>query len=200
MKKIERKGAFAMAFVCPACQREFEMETEFCPACGAPMNEDAFRIHKKHEKANAVLQPMKWYKFLIYFSIPLSLVLLVINLSGTVNMLKNFDPALYKPEMLSLVQMTLYIDLGCQSLLLPAMLLTEIWLAKKQWKGVQGLWFIYGLQILYAIAGTAVLAQMDLDVMTVVSTLLPGVGMAVRMALEMKYFGKRRDIFSPVKE
>lgn len=197
MRKNKGKGAFAMAFVCPACGREFEMETEFCPACGAPMNEDTFRIQKKNEKANAVLQPMKWYKFLIYFSIPLSIVLLVINLSGTVNMLKNFDPALYKPEMLSLVQMTLYIDLGCQSLLLPAILLTEIWLAKKQWKGVQGLWFVYVVQILYGIAGAVILAQMDLDAMTVASTLLPGVGMAVRMMLEMKYFGKRRDMFSP---
>lgn len=187
-----------MAFVCPACGREFEMETEFCPACGAPMNEDAFRIQKKNEKANAVLQSMKWYKFLIYFSIPLSIVLLVINLLGTVPMYVNFDPALYnKPDKVELIRLSILIDIAALVIQLPFLLTAEIFLIKKRWGGVVSLWFIHGATLLHSVAGAVILAMGHAAGAEVISMLFPAVGIAVRLALETSYFMKRRELFSP---
>ena len=126
-----------MAYQCPECGQEFEMQTEFCPACGKPMNPEAHRIARKNEAENSRLLPLKWYKFLIWFSIPLSILLLFIALYDTVSMLSSFDAALYKPELLQLVRISLYMDLIVQTVLLPmmgyceyALLVMRIWLTR----------------------------------------------------------------------
>lgn len=182
-----------MAYQCPACGQEFEMQTEFCPACGGPMNPEAHRIAQKNAQTNAQLLPMRWYKFLIWISIPLSILLLFYSLYGTVSMLSAFDAALYKPEMLHLVRISLYMDLAVQTVLVPMMGYCEYALIKKKWLGVKLLLFIYGFQAVYALAGAALLLMAGADVSSVVFSL---VQMIVMLLLNRVYFTKRKSMFS----
>lgn len=181
-----------MAYQCPACGQEFEMQTEFCPACGSPMNPEAHRIAQKNTEINARLLPMKWYKFLIWVSIPLSILLLFKTLSDTIAMLSSFDAALYRPDMLHLVRISLYMDLIVQTALVPMMGYCEYALIKKKWLGVKLLLFIYAFQAVYAVAGAALLLMAGANISSVVISL---VQMIVRLLLERVYFTKRRSMF-----
>ena len=181
-----------MAYQCPECGQEFEMQTEYCPACGKPMNPEAYRIAKKNEAINSRLLPLKWYKFLIWFSIPLSIVLMCVTLYQAVSALMNFDPALYKPEYLHLVRFSMYLELGAQVVLFPLMIYGECALVKKKWKGVLALLWIYGLQAVYALAGMVILLMAAADVTTTAIS----VGQMIFMFFVNRvYFNKRRSMF-----
>ena len=179
---------------CPNCHREFAMETEFCPACGAPMNPDAYRIQKEHEAANSIVLPMKWYKFLIWVSLPLSLLLMGYNLYLSFQMLSGFDAAQFQPELVGLVRFSLYLDLGTQLFLLPMFLLTETLLIRMRWAGVRTLLFIYLFQTVYALVNVALLAQIPADVTQ--SVIAMGEMLAM-FFLNRLYFKKRRPRFAP---
>jgi len=181
-----------MAYQCPACGQEFEMQTEFCPACGGPMNPEAHRIAQKNAETNARLLPMKWFKFLIWVSIPLSILLLLYSLYGTIAMLSSFDASLYKPDLLHLVRISLYMDLAVQIVLVPAMGYCEYALVKKKWLGVKALLFIYGFQAVYAVAGMVLLFMAGGDVS---GTVLSLVQMIVMLLLNRVYFNKRKSMF-----
>lgn len=178
---------------CPNCHREFVMETEFCPACGAPMNPDAYRIQKEHEAANSLVWPMKWYKFLIWVSLPLSLIALCYNVYQTAQILNSFDAAQYKPELVGLVRFSLYLDLGVSLFLLPLVIIGEVQLVRKRWRGVRVLLFIYLFQAVYALVYVVLLAQIPTDVTQMVITL---VEMLAMFFINRYYFRKRRSQFS----
>lgn len=157
------------------------------------MNPDAYRIQKEHEAANSIVLTMKWYKFLIWVSLPLSLLMLVYNLYQSFQMLGGFDGSQYQPGLVGLVQFSLYLNVGSQLFLLPVFILTEINLVKMRWTGVRTLLFIYLFQAVYALVNVILLAKIPADI---TQTVIAMVEMLMMFFLNRIYFNKRRPRFA----
>ena len=191
-----------MPSVCPKCHYESPMETDYCPACGAPMNEHVLEGQKKRmiraaaprqELTDASLLTMKWYKFLIYASLPLSVILSLVNIVNGYQQVTTLDLALIKPEYVSLVPVVLYMDLAVAVLLMPVLIYAEIGLIRKQWKGVKALLFLYGFQAVYGALALGLLFYMGA---VTLETVLSLVEAAALFFLNRVYFRKRRALFS----
>lgn len=177
---------------CPKCHREFEMETEFCPACGAPMNPEAFRISEKRKEENGILLPVKWYKFLIWFSLPLSLIIACVNLFNIHQLISRLDMAQYAVEAGQEMVYGLYLELIVQALLIPLILTAEIFLVKKKWRGVQILLSSYALNMLYAVSVIILFLRLSMSIMEPAFALAQALLMFI---LNRVYFRKRKAMF-----
>ena len=145
-----------MPKVCPKCHYESPMDADFCPACGAPMNEHVLDGQEKRllreaapltNVSAAELLPMKWYKFLIYVSLPLSVILAVVSAVSGYQQIQSLDTLGglgLAPEYAVLLPAVLYVDLAVGILLAPLLIYTEILLVRRQWRGVQLLLFQIG--------------------------------------------------------
>lgn len=190
-----------MPGICPSCHRQATIESEFCPACGAPMNPDAHRIQEERKQRTQILLPMKWHKFLTWVSLPLGGLNSLIGLYTAITTLLGFDPALYRPEALQAVQIMMYLDVISTALLIPAFILAEINLLKMRWRGVQSVLFIYLFQAVYAIASLFLFLQMGANPQnpehfTLITQLIASlIGMIVMFFLVRFYYRKRRNLF-----
>ena len=180
-----------MPRVCPRCQRESPVETEFCPACGAPMDEHVF--HGQQSRAGSLGMPMKWHKFLTWVSLPLGTLMMLHTLITTISNLARFDAKLYVEALVPLVRFSLYTDLAVCAVLLPCFVWTELALLRMQWRGVRGLLLLYGLQAVYG------LVQIYLFIRVGANTLIPILSLietALLLLLSRVYYKKRRGLFS----
>lgn len=193
--------------ICPHCQRENPVISAFCPACGGAMQEkDVPEMLKPvGPPAHPALMPMKWYKFLIYFSLPLSFIMNVLSLIDTIPLLKNFQPSDYLPGLADMVYIHSVIGIGITAITLLLILLAEIKLYKRQWPGVRLLLAMYLLQALYSVVMIVFLLTMatptDVLAASIVAQLMSqfivsGIGMIVMFLLNRTYFRKRKALFS----
>lgn len=190
-----------MPGICPSCNRQATIESEFCPACGAPMNPDAYRIQEERKQRNALLLPMKWHKFVIWVSLPLGGLTCLYNLYLAIMALIGFQPEIYRPDALPIVRIMMLLDLAMTLLLIPCFILAEIGLIRKKWAGVKRLLFIYLSQAVYAFLCLilAMMASKGADPMTYFSMMIqlssPLAGMLILFFLVRCYYRKRKCLF-----
>lgn len=186
-----------MGQICPRCQYESSIVSDYCPSCGAPMNEHVYSGQLKRARmaeSNAALLPLKWHKFLMYFSLPVSILMGLIALIGThIPAVRDFDPALYKEGYQELMLFSYQLSLWVQVLLLPGLIAAEIGLVKKKWFGVYALGFVYLVQFFYAGANLYILARANI---TDVTTIVSAIEMLLLFILTQVYYRKRRGLFS----
>ena len=182
-----------MSRICPSCHRESPVESDFCPACGAPMNEHALRGQKKAAVRALDDPPMKWHKFLTWISLPLSIVMAVVGLVSAWQTLSSFDPSLFVPEYLPAVRLTMYLDLAVNALMLPLLGIAEYGLLTMRRIGVRALLALYGIQVVYAAVLLALLVRVKGDPLQAAVSI---VSSGVILALTAVYYKKRQRLFS----
>lgn len=191
-----------MPGVCPQCHRQATVESEFCPACGAPMNPDANRIRLERLKKTQALLPMKWHKFLTFFSLPAGLIMNFFNLLSSVNMLLEFDPSIYRPEALNGVKLLMYGDMLSALLIIPLFILAERNLLKMRKSGVKAVLGLYLFQAVYALFSLLCFYLMKPDLsrmenmLSLVQTALISIEMLIMFILVRVYYRKRDQLFS----
>ncbi len=182
-----------MPRVCPVCHRESPVESDFCPACGAPMDEHVASGQKKAAARALDNPPMKWHKFLTWFSLPLSLVVGIVSLISAWQDIQGFDPSLYKPEYLTLVKTVMRISLISEIVSLPLILGAEMFLLRMQWTGVRLLLALYVIQLVLAIVLLILGLRTPIDP---VQTSAAVISSALMVVLNAVYYGKRRKMFA----
>lgn len=191
-----------MPSICPQCKWESQLESDFCPACGAPMNPDAYRIQKERLQKNQVLLPMKWHKFLTHLSLPLGILVGLYNLYTAITFITGFDAAAFRPEALDAVRWLMYGDLVSAIVLLPGLTAAEWGLMKMRRLGVRAILGVYLYQALYMLFSLYCFLQMQPDmslqqnVLTVYQSGLMGAEMLVMFILTGVYYRKRKGLFS----
>lgn len=181
-----------MPRVCPVCHRESTVETDYCPACGAPMDEHVLSGQAKAAARAQEQPPMKWHKFLTWFILPVSLIMAVVGLIGAWQNLQGFDPSLFKPEYVSLVRLTMQIELIVEALLIPLSATALYMMWKMKWTGVRLVLLMYGVQFVYALAGLGMLLYMEADPLEMVVSVITAVGI---LTLTWVYYRKRKKLF-----
>ena len=187
---IAKGACFAMP-TCPSCHQEFQVETPYCPACGAPMTQETI-LREKRAAETAALLPMKWHKFLIYFSVPVSLLMLAYSLVDTISMLSTLDPADFRPEALPVLRASLYLTIAVCALSIPLCVLIEYNLVKMRWRGVQLLMANYVLQLACGVATIVMLTSLGGETL---SLFVSAATQLVMMLLVRVYYRKRRVMF-----
>ena len=186
------KEAVSLARVCPHCHLEATVDSDYCPACGAPMDEHAYQGEIKAQARAQAELPMRWHKFLTWFSLPLGMILAVVGLVHAVRELSGFDPALFKPEYLQLVKINLYVNVGvnlCRAVACP---LAEFGLLKMRWRGVRAVLFLYLLQAAYLLLSAVLL----LSIQAVAGNdLLAAAGSVALFFCNRTYYRKRKKLF-----
>ena len=180
--------------VCPQCGRESPVESDFCPACGAPMDAHVLAGQEKAASRAQDHPPMKWHRFLTWVSIPLGLIMTVVSLVTAVQDLSGFDASLYKPEFVSLVRFSLYLDVCMSIVTLPLLAGAEYGLLKQKWLGVRLILLLYTIQFVYALLMLILFLRLNVDLLEVVAS---AVSSGLMLALTLMYYRKRRKLFSP---
>lgn len=194
--------------VCPQCKRENPVESAYCPACGAPMTEEGVRRQRMEtiNRLNVGLMGMKWYKFLMYFSLPASLIVNAVGLFDNIGSLSEFDLGNLSGSLVSLAKTELMgaVVLGIVMLVLLAV--AEWGLVKRKWLGVKALLASYALNGLFALVMTVLVFAAKGSATTyeavvfnnIVSQYLgQAVGSVVMFCLNRVYFNKRKPLFLP---
>ena len=182
-----------MPRVCPVCHRESPVESDYCPACGAPMNEHVLDGQAKAAARALAQPPMKWHKFLTWFILPLSLIMAVVGLIGAWQDLSRFDASLFKPEFISMVRFSMQLSLIVEILLIPLSALALYHLWKMKWTGVRLVLVMYALQLLYALILFGMMARVGADLMEPIVTIITAVCI---LALTWIYYKKRKNQFT----
>lgn len=186
-----------MGQICPHCQYESPLQSDFCPSCGSPMNEHVYAGQQKRARQaeeNGALLPLKWHKFVTWVSLPLGILLVLVTIFGTdLPSVLHFDESQYKPEFIEVMRFYFKLDLAAQLLLLPGFVLAEIGLLKKKWYGVNALGYVYLFQVAYALLNIYILTQVNVAVF---ETALSAAEMLILFILTRIYYKKRRKIFS----
>ena len=191
-----------MPGICPSCNRQSTVESEFCPACGAPMNPDAQRIKEERINNTQILLPMKWHKFLTRISLPLGFLMNLYNLYLSVTAITAFRPEAYPADILVYTECLLWLPLIMAVLLIPAFILAEINLLKMRWRGVRAVLFIYLSQAVYSLLTGALMLMLagslqSWEMIGIISELsVPAGGMVLMFFLVRLYYNKRRQLFS----
>ncbi len=166
----------------------------YCPACGAPMTEESVKREENlaANYMNAALMGMKWYKFLTFFSLPLSLVINAVTLLNSIKLLQGFDPGQYKPEYVEPLLLSLRVGLVMVIIMMLLIGVAEWGLVKRKKLGVRALIGMYGVQLVNGVFNAVLLGRMGLlDFSTVT-----GIATAVMMlCLNIVYFRKRKALF-----
>ena len=189
-----------MSHVCPKCGRSFELESPYCPACGAPMGESTMRSehNRRVNDANPALLPLKWHNFLKFVSLPLSAITLIIGLIQDIPNLLSLDPALYYPEMLPLVRVSLLAAVLSGIISLALIVPADILLFRLRWAGTRLVLANYLFQFVYGAFNVVLffLSPRPLEV-DMVQLITSALGMLVMFFITNVYYGKRRGIFHP---
>lgn len=186
-----------MARECPSCHRISPVDAPYCPACGAPMTEEAVQA-RENARVNshiAALLPMKWHWFLIIVSLPLGLIMGCVNLYDTVKMFVQFDAALFKPEMLGLVKVSMGLNALMSVVLLPMLAVTLLSLVRMKKRGPKMLLWVYLLQAVYGAVNFFLLMVAGTDTMTLVNAVFSTLEMALMCLLNNIYYQKRMQLF-----
>ena len=181
-----------MARICPRCHREATVDSDYCPACGAPMNEHAYQGELKAQARLQAELPMRWHKFLTWVSLPLGMILILYSLVQTIRELSAFDPSLYKPEFLQLVKISLYLSAGVNLCLAVIFPLTEYWLLKMRWSGTRTVLFIYLFQALYSLMNAIMLLTIQANP---TENLLIAAELLILFFCNRIYYRKRKNLF-----
>ena len=181
-----------MPRVCPKCGRESPVESDFCPACGAPMDEHVLQGREKAAARAMADPPMKWHKFLTFFSLPASAVMALVNLIQAWKSLAGFDETLFVPEYISTVRFSMVLDVAVDALMLALGVATEYFLLKKRRMGVWLLMGMYVVETAYSAVMAALLVRVSADPVQAIGTAVAGI---VMMALTWVYYRKRRHLF-----
>ena len=181
-----------MPRVCPVCHRESTVETDYCPACGAPMDEHVLSGQAKAAARSQEQPPMKWHKFLTWFILPVSLIMAVVGLIGAWQDLQGFDAALFKPEYVSTVRLSMQLALIAEILLIPLSALAMYFMWKMKWAGVRLVLMMYGVQLVYALAGLWMLLRMGADSLQAAVSVVTALCI---LALTWIYYRKRKKLF-----
>lgn len=195
------EGGNVMPGICPSCGRQATIESEFCPACGAPMNPDAYRIQEERKQRNAILLPMKWYKFLTRFSLPAGGLLSLYYLYQAIRSFIDFQAELYRPEVLPLLRLLMALELILPALLVPCFILAEIRLLKMRWRGVGFLLFIFLSQAVSCFL-SLILMLMILkgnvtpeNIPVIIQAIIATAEMLIMFFANRTYFRKRKAMF-----
>lgn len=195
--------------VCPHCHRENPVISLYCPACGGKMQEEGETA--AFTAPRPVILPkeqlgMKWYKFLLFFSLPLSFIMNLSSLIDTVPLLKSYRAEDYLPGLETLIYGNLIASAVLTVLLLGLTLLAEWNLFKFRWAGVKALLCCYGINALYALLMLVLMLAAPVEANSqaaqvvrsfVVQFSVSGIGMIVMFFLNRAYFRKRRALFQP---
>jgi len=191
-----------MPGICPSCNRQSTVESEFCPACGAPMNPDAQRIKEERINRTQILLPMKWHKFLTRFSLPLGFLMNLYNLYLSVKACIAFQPGNHPDAIAAYAEWSIYLTAAMAILLIPAFILAEVHLLQMHWRGVRAVLFIYMSQAIYSLLHAGLLLVManslkSWEIIGMISELIiPSGGMVLMFFLVRLYYKKRSQLFS----
>ena len=197
--------------VCPHCHRENPVISAYCPACGGEMSPQGEPVVVSSPRP--VILPkaqhgMKWYKFLTFFSLPLSLIAAVSNLFDTLSALREYDPALYMPGLEHAVYVNLIATLCLTLPMLVLIVLSEWNLFRFRWTGVKCLLGNYVINCIYALAMAVVMLQAPAESGSQAARVASqytwqfftsAAGMLLMFFLNRRYFNKRRGFFEPDK-
>lgn len=191
--------------VCPSCQRENPIPSTHCPACGAPMTEEVQQAAERERinRQNVGLMGMKWYKFLMYFNLPVSLVINGYGLYESIANWKGLDLSKYYDNL----QQPVYVETAASMVLGAAVLVllaVALWgLIKKKWIGVKALLGSYLVNALFGLLMIVVMLRVQPE--PGMETMLKSqfisqyatsvIGMAVMFGLNRVYFNKRKALF-----
>ena len=181
-----------MPRVCPVCHRESTVESDFCPACGAPMDEHVLNGQAKAAARAQEQPPMKWHKFLTWFILPVSLIMAVVGLIGAWQDLQGFDATLFKPEYVSMVRLTMQLSLIVEMALIPLSALAMFFMWGMKWTGVRLVLMMYAIQLIYALIGLGMLLRMGADPLEAAVSVFTAVCI---LALTWIYYRKRKKLF-----
>ena len=182
-----------MPRVCPVCHRESTVETDYCPACGAPMNEHVLDGQAKAAARALEQPPMKWHKFLIWFILPASLIMAVVGLVGAWQDLSGFDASLFKPEFVSMVRLSMQLNLIVEILLIPLSALALFYLWKMKWTGVRLVLLMYALQFVYTLILFGMMLRIGAPPMETIVSMITAV---LILILTWTYYQKRKKLFT----
>jgi len=161
------------------------------------MDEHVLAGQKKAAAREMENPPMRWHKFLIFFSLPLSFILAIVHIFQGIGDLNAFSPSLYRPETVGLIRFALYADLVMNGVNLLLILLAEIHLVGQQWRGVHLLVALYLLESLYAVVSLVMLYRAGAMLSQPLLYIAGGLVMAF---ISLTYYRKRRALFSPAPE
>lgn len=178
---------------CPACHFEAPEGAEYCPACGAPLNEHVLHGLEQQRIRAADELPMRWYKFLIYVSLPFSLLMALYNLYTGWQNVQSLDTAQFVSRYSALLATVLRLDMAVALALLAPLALAEVWLIRRQWRGVRMLLFLYAFQAVYGLLAVIILNREGIPIGMTVGSLLES---AVMFFVNRAYFQRRRGLFS----
>ncbi len=182
-----------MSRVCPKCHRESPVDTDYCPACGAPMDEHVLSGQEKAARRVLDAPPMKWHKFLTWVSLPLSVVMAIVGLVQAWQTLAAFDESLYIPEYVSLVRFSSQLSVFMEIVVLGLAAGAEWLLLKMKWRGVRLLLMLYAVNSIYTAVTAYMLYKVGLDLEEPIVMLG---GSLLMLVLTRIYYNKRRTLFS----
>lgn len=194
---------------CRKCGIELTEETLFCPSCGILVAEDSSQPdHKEKQLLNSSalqtsIRPMKWFKFLIYFSLWLGVL---VNFSSAVQL---FTGAQYGDEYTALLVYSTYDGLkdvdwivGFLHVVLAAFTIyTRYRLAGFHENGPKMLMFLYAanpvVEIIYHIGTSIVLPADVVGSPEYILGQIVGNGLVavVMIVINRIYFKKRQHLF-----
>ncbi len=174
---------------CRKCGKEMNDSDMFCPACGTPVIEGDGGIFPPTEE-NAL--PMKWYKFLIYFSLFAGAILSVISAFNGIASIKNY------PDVYELYPFLAELEIGyavCNVLYAALAIYTRFALAGYKKIGPFCLYVCYGFSalaaLLYSVVGYLLTEGIYNNTTVIFSTLTS----IITIAANYIYFTKRKHLF-----
>ena len=191
--------------VCPSCKRENPIPSTHCPACGAPMTAEGQQAAERERinRRNVGLMGMKWYKFLVYFNLPVSLLINGYGLYESIANWNSLDLSKYYENL----QRSVYVE-TLASIVLGAVVLVllavALWgLIKRKWIGVRALLGSYLVNALFGLLMIVVVMQVQPEpgMETMLKTQFASqyatsmAGMAAMFVLNRVYFNKRKPLF-----
>lgn len=182
-----------MPRVCPVCHREATVESDFCPACGAPMNGHVQDGRMKAAARALDNPPMKWHKFLTWFILPFSLVMAAVGLVNAWQDVTGFDPSLYYPEYVSLMRFFVRLNLAAEAVIIILAAAALYHMMKMKWNGVRLVLLMYGVQFVYALIVLYVSLRLHIDLLQAAASIISSV---VIILLTWIYYKKRKKLFT----
>lgn len=191
--------------VCPSCKRENPIPSTHCPACGAPMTAEGQQAAERERinRRNVGLMGMKWYKFLVYFNLPVSLLINGYGLYESIDNWNSLDLSQYYENLQRPVYVETLASMVLGGLVL-VLLAVALWgLLKRKWIGVRALLGSYLVNALFGLLMIVVVMQVQPEpgMETMLKTQFISqyatsmAGMAVMFVLNRVYFNKRKPLF-----
>ncbi len=175
---------------CGKCGCETPSGMEYCPACQLQID-----AQTRQPESQVVNMPMKWYSFLVYFSLFLSMIINIISGIGTMTGNQYLG---YTAEVYGTFPAMKYLDIamGIYSIAFGLLaLVVRTHLVRFSKKAISLVTLFYSLpiisSILYAAASSFVLGQNCFTA----SIIAPIIGQIIMLVCNIIYFKKRSHLF-----